>query len=97
MHIRQTAGTEGAIWSRVLQPMGKALSVTAARGILALAFLAEDKARMDELASKARDGTLTPTEQEEIHNYERVGNLLGLIKAKARQRLKGAGSNGSSR
>ena len=43
-------------------------------------------------------GSLTAAEQEEIRNYERVGNLLGLLKSKARQRLKSAaGSNGSGR
>jgi hypothetical protein len=43
---------------------------------------------MHELAAKARDGSLTKAEQEEIRNYERVGNLLALKKSKARQRLK---------
>ena len=86
------------MWDRLLQPMGKALSVAAARTILRLEFPAEDRERMHELAAKARDGALTAAEQEVIRNYERVGNLLGLIKAKARQRLKGvARSNGSGR
>jgi hypothetical protein len=78
--------------------MGKALSVAAARTILHLEFPAEDKERMHELAAKARDGSLTAAEQEEIRNYERVGNLLALMKSKARQRLKSAArSNGSGR
>ena len=98
MQTTQANRTEGAIWNRVLQPMGKAMSVTAARAILQLEFPGEDKDRMHELAAKARDGALTAAEQEEIRNYERVGNLLALIKAKARQRLKGsARSNGSGR
>ena len=66
------------------------------RNILQLEFPPEDKERMQELAAKARDGSLSAAEQEVIRNYERVGNLLGIIKAKARQRLKGeARSNGS--
>ncbi len=51
---------------------------------------------MRELASKARAGSLTEVEVEETRNYERVGNLLALMKSKARQRLKSAfASNGS--
>jgi hypothetical protein len=64
----------------------------AARALLRLDFAPEDKERMHELAAKARDGSLTPTEQEEIGIYERVGNLLALMKSKARQRLKKASS-----
>ena len=88
--------TEGAIWNRLLQPGRKILSLEAARSLLRLEFAPEDKTRMHELASKARDGSLTTAEQEAIRNYERVGNLLALLKSKARQRLKKAApSNGA--
>jgi hypothetical protein len=43
---------------------------------------------MHALAAKARDGTLTPAEREEVANYERVGSFLSLVKAKARVCLK---------
>jgi hypothetical protein len=79
---------KGAIWGRVLQPGGKALSLETARSLLRLAFAPEDKDRMRELAAKARDGSLTAAEQEDIRIYERVGNLLALMKARARQRLR---------
>jgi hypothetical protein len=88
MPVMQTTGvTEGAIWSRVLQPGKTALSLDVARSLLRLDFPPEDKERMHALAAKARDGSLSAAEQEEIRNYERVGNLLALMKAKARQRL----------
>jgi hypothetical protein len=90
--------TEGAIWGRLLQPGVKTLSLEAARSLLRLDFAPEDKERMHELAAKARDGSLTAAEQEDIRNYERVGNLLALMKSKARQRLKKASqANGSGR
>jgi hypothetical protein len=93
-----TQATEGAIWTRLLQPGSKTLSLEAARYLLRLEFAPEDKERMHELAARARDGSLTAAEQEEIRNYERVGNLLALMKSKARQRLKKASaSNGSRR
>lgn len=95
---RTPPATEGAIWSRLLQPRRKTLSLEAARSILRLEFAPEDKDRMHELAAKARSGSLAAAEQEEIRNYERVGNLLALMKSKARQRLKKASSpNGSGR
>ena len=95
--LQEIHATEGAIWRRLLWSGSKSLSVAAARSILRLEFPPEDKARMHELAAKAREGSLTPAEQEEIRNYEQVGNLLGLMKSKARQRLKKAAqSNGSA-
>jgi hypothetical protein len=82
----------------MLQPGGKTLSLEAARAILRLEFAPEDEARMHELAAKARDGALSSAEQEEVRNYERVGNLLALLKSKSRQRLKKATpANGSGR
>jgi hypothetical protein len=90
--------TEGAIWNRILQPERKTLSLEAARYFLQLEFPEEDRQRMDELASKARDGSLTAAEEDEIRNYERVGNLLALLKSQARKRLKkNTRSHGSGR
>lgn len=74
------------------------LSAEAARSILQLEFSADDKERMHVLAAKAREGTLTPSEQEEIRSYERVGNLLGLMHSKARLCLKkGSQTTGPAR
>ena len=88
--MQSSGATEGAIWGRLLQPGGTTLSLEAARALLRLDFAPEDKERMRELAAKARDGSLSPAEQEEIGIYERVGNLLALMKSRARQRLKKA-------
>jgi len=43
---------------------------------------------MDALASKARAGALTPQEQVDLDNYERLGCLLDIIHSKARMALK---------
>jgi hypothetical protein len=82
--------TQTAIWDRLLQPAGKTLSINLARFILRLDFPQEDKDRMHELTAKARNGSLTAREQQEVSDYERVGNLLALMKSPARQRLKRA-------
>ena len=44
--------------------------------------------RMNDLAEKARSGTLTRHERAAIDTYERVGHLLDLMHAKARQSLR---------
>jgi hypothetical protein len=45
---------------------------------------------MNQLAQKARDGTLTAEEQVEIDCYERVGHFLSLLRSKARLSLQQA-------
>jgi hypothetical protein len=46
---------------------------------------------MRELSGKAQAGTLTPSEQDEVENYRRVGYWLGILWSKARLSLKRAG------
>ena len=88
---------EGAIWERLLEPWDKPLPLVAARAIARLEFATADAERMSALAAKARDGSLNPAERAEIDLYERVGNVLALMKSKARQRLRRAGTNGARR
>jgi hypothetical protein len=66
----------------------KPFSREVARAIQDLEFPPEAIERMHVLAEKARQGTLNPAEQKEIRSYERAGNLLAVLKSKARQRLK---------
>lgn len=80
-------GTEAAIWARVIRPSGK-LTPPVARAILKLEFAEEDKDRMHELSQKAQVGALTLEEQFEIDNFERVGNLLAILKSQSRKLLK---------
>jgi hypothetical protein len=82
------ASSELAILSRILEPEEPTLSPDAARSLLSLDFRPQDRARMQELAAKARDGTLSPEEHLEIDNYEKVGHVLSLMKAKAKVSLK---------
>lgn len=81
---------ETALWGRLLDPVSTALSPEAARYLLNLRFPQSDLDRMQELAEKAREGTLTLEEHIEMDNYERVGHVLSLMKSKARQSLKQA-------
>lgn len=85
------ANTETAIWERVIDPHEDDLSPEAARFLLRLDFGEPDHARMQELAEKSNDSTLTEDERTELHNYVRIGNVLALIQSKARLSLRHAG------
>lgn len=79
--------TEAAIWARVIRGNSE-LTRPVARAILKLEFTDADQERMHELAQKARDGSLTPAEEFEIDNYERVGTMLAILKSRSRKLLK---------
>lgn len=90
-----TAKSEGEILSRVIGPDRPSLSSDAAHSLLSLSFDSEDVAYMNELSRKAGEGTLTPEEQEDLNNYERVGHLLAILQSKARLSLKRTTSESS--
>jgi hypothetical protein len=93
MQLKEPPSLEAAIIGRLAAADESPLSPEAAEGILAITFDQTDRARMNALAAKARKGTLTPKEEAETEAYSRVGSLLGILKSKARQALKGR--NGS--
>jgi len=70
------------------------LNEAAARYLLAIGFSPEDRDRMQVLAQKARDGTLTPDEEQEVDNYERVGHYLAILQSKARLAMNSAKRSG---
>lgn len=80
--------SEAALWGRLLDPVSSDLSPEAARYFINLRFPPSDIDRMQELAEKARAGTLTLEEHIELDNYERVGNVVSLMKSKARKSLR---------
>jgi hypothetical protein len=88
-----TQSVEASILSRLICPERPSLSPEAAQGILSLRFDDAETRRMNQLAEKAREGTLSPDEQALLDGYERIGSLIGLLHSKARQSLKKAGIN----
>jgi len=74
--------------ARVVEPDKGDLSLAAARAFLKFQFPESDHERAAVLSQKAREGTLTAEEQEEIEDYDRVAHLLGLLHSKARKSLK---------
>jgi hypothetical protein len=81
---------EAEILTRVISPGDPSLGRQVAEAILALGFKPTDKQRMDVLAQKARDGTLSTDERAEADSYERIGHFVSLLKSKARRSLTSA-------
>ena len=75
------------VWERTIQPGQASLTPDAARYFLQLRFDARDLGRMNELATTARAGSLTPDQQSELDNYMQLGWFLDLMKSKARLSL----------
>jgi len=88
-----TTVNEAEILSRVIAPEAPTIPPDTARMILTFDFGQTDRERMNQLAEKAREGTLTVEEQAEIDCYERVGHFLSLLHAKARISLKQANTH----
>ena len=82
---------EASILSRAIDPNSGTWAPGVAQGILSLTLSSSDRDRMNELAVKARDGSLGTDEQLEIESYRQACRLLDLMKAKARLSLKKAG------
>ena len=95
MQTAHATTTESAIWGRLLGAASPPISPEAARAILTIDFPQSDKDRMHELAEKARKGTLTPEEQDEIDSYGRIGSFISIMKSKARVALRKAQGNDS--
>jgi hypothetical protein len=82
-----TDTSEAAIFSRLLEPENATMPPEAARSILALDFSQVDRDRINVLSAKARQGTLTSEEDQELENFIRVGDLLAIMQSKARRAL----------
>lgn len=79
------------ILTRTIQPGEGNLPVEAARSLLSFRLSPTDWERVNDLAAKARSGTLAPEERAELDDYERITCLLELLQSKARLSLKHAG------
>jgi hypothetical protein len=84
----EIAASEMSILRRVVDSDQPVLSAEAARALLRLRFSALDRARMNRLAAKNRQGKLKPDEEIELGNTIRVGQTLGILQSKARRSLK---------
>jgi hypothetical protein len=79
---------EAEILTRVIGPEDPSFSPDAARSILEMRFNDADTSRMNELAAKARKGSLSEEEEEQMRAYLFVGAMVDLMHSKARLSLK---------
>jgi len=80
--------TEAAILGRIIQLDEGALTPDAARYLLSMRLPSGDEDRVNELSEKARAGSLTEADAQELDGYIHVGSLLAVVQSKARQLLK---------
>ena len=73
--------------NRVLAPLGRCLTASAARQIIAVRADKKTRARLARLATKCSAGTLTPDEKAEYRFLVEVGDLVALLQAKAQRYL----------
>jgi len=78
---------EVTILARILGNEDGQLPKDLARYILTLGFSERDKARMHDLVVRNQEDALTPAEKEEMHAFGKAGDLLSILKAKARRTL----------
>lgn len=93
MQTIESPTTEAQIWTRIIMQDKNGLSPEVALSLLNLTFGEHDKARMNGLAQKNQEGTLTDDERKELELYVKVGDVLSLLHLKARKSLDhGSGS-----
>jgi len=93
MATAPTEITEADILGELIAPDQPTLPEASAKSILSLRFNQQAIDRMNELAEKNRSGDLKNDERELLAKYQRVGNFINLLQAKARLSL-GHSSNG---
>ena len=78
---------EVSILARILGDEQGELSEAMARHILDLGFSDRDKARMHDLAVRNQEDALSPVEREQLLAFGKAGDLLAILKSRARRRL----------
>jgi hypothetical protein len=81
------ANSAHAAFERVLAAVGQCLDRQSAEALLRLRADREMQGRIEELADKCTEGTLTSEERDEYEALIRVGNFVAILQAKARRLL----------
>ena len=84
------------IWTGVIHPKSPNMSTPDANAILGWSFNDDAKTRMEKLMDRNGRGELTEPELEELEAYVNVGQVIGILQAKARLSLKRSNENGAA-
>jgi hypothetical protein len=71
-----------------LAPVADLLTPEIARKLVEFRFDSETQARVAELADKANEGLLSPDERQEYAQFVEMGDLVGILQARARNVLR---------
>ena len=85
--------SDAPVLDRLVTPLGACLTPESARRVLRLKADARLQARVERLATRCEEGTLTPEERAEYGDYVSYGTFIAILKSKARQLL-AASANG---
>jgi hypothetical protein len=85
--ITHNRENEVTILARFLGNGDGQLPKDVARYILDLHVSERDKARMHDLVVRNQHDTLTPAEKKEMHDFGKAGEVLAILKSKARRTL----------
>jgi hypothetical protein len=91
LHFRQdrtmSQTLSPSILDRMLEPVGRSMSLEFARELVELQADPNDQARIDELAEKCNEGLLTDDERAEYERYVQAIHLIGVLQQKAKRVL----------
>ena len=79
--------SSSTLLERMVDPIGKALTPDAARAILEVRADDETQNRIDRLADRCNEGSLSPEERAEYQEFVSLFNLLALLQSRARSVL----------
>jgi len=71
----------------LLEPLSRCLDAESARRVVALQIEPPVQERIDKLAERANEGTLTDSEQSEYEALINAADFISILKFKARQHL----------
>jgi hypothetical protein len=72
---------------RILEPLVECLTPESARQLLGFRLDDPTQARLDELAEKSNQGTITEPERDEYLQFVELIDMVGILQAKARKLL----------
>ena len=83
--MQQLPTYEPTVLARILEPLAQCLTPDVAREIIKLRADSTLQSRVDRLATKNTEGTLTEEERSEYESYVHATNFISILQAKARK------------
>ncbi len=80
--------TTHAVLDELLEPLGACLTAEVAERVANLRAPESTQARMEALAQKSQEGSLSDPEREEYQALVSAGNFIAILQSKARRLLK---------